>query len=382
LSYTVLEITSFSRAGRLKQIFQVVQHRRLHHSSRKKDHYSPGMDTITTMRLRRRQRQKTFIMSRQQQQLSLSLRLFLVPLCVVHFWFFKVDAFVGVGVSFSIKPSKRHEYSTTTATRSLIPLFVSVKDSSSSSSSSTSHNNKIRYLGSGLNATVREGVVLLSPVEEYHHFLRQAAVFIYAMGYNENAYYDDDEFVIRGVIIDHPTPFTMKEMMITPINQDDQATSSTSVTDSSVNTTTTTTTSVYDNFIFRGGDTGGESAFCLHSVQGLTKNEIGTSGIFQGGDIANAFSNNNNNNNNNSTNNTNQVKFFFNYMEFTEQEMEDMLNVTHQDGDGWTAVEVPPDLVLSSNYSRGEAWARLRNAVREDIELHKLYMQLQQQQRQ
>ncbi len=60
-----------------------------------------------------------------------------------------------------------------------------------------------------------------------------------------------------------------------------------------------------------------------------------------------------------------RVKFFFNYMEFTENELEEMLQITHGDGDAWTSVEVPPDVVLDSGYDRGDAWTRLRNAVRE-----------------
>jgi hypothetical protein len=169
-------------------------------------------------------------------------------------------------------------------------------------------------------------VVLLAPSEEYHHFLRQAAVFVYAMGTN-----DDDDYVVRGVIVDHPTPFTMGEMM------DSKPTGG-----------------VYDNLIYRGGDTGGESAFCLHSIDSFGLEEIGTSGIYQGGDVGAV-----------SETDITRVKFFFNYMEFLEQELEDMLEVTHSDGDAWTAVEVPPDVVLNSEYERGEAWSRLRNAIRE-----------------
>ena len=58
-----------------------------------------------------------------------------------------------------------------------------------------------------------------------------------------------------------------------------------------------------------------------------------------------------------------KVKFFFNYMEFTENELENMLEAHQTESDGWVAVEVPPELVLSSDYDRGDAWARLRNAI-------------------
>ncbi|KAL3917243.1 MAG: hypothetical protein SGARI_007762 [Bacillariaceae sp.] len=106
---------------------------------------------------------------------------------------------------------------------------------------------------------------------------------------------------------------------------------------------------VFDRLIYRGG----ESAFCLHSFPELGSEEIGTSGIYQGGDLE-------------AMENPERVKFFFNYIEFLEQELEDMLEVKHEDGDCWTSVEIPPELVLDSNYDRGELWARLRNAVRED----------------
>ena len=142
---------------------------------------------------------------------------------------------------------------------------------------------------------------------------------------------DDDEYVIRGVILDHPTPFTMGEMM--KVKNESGG--------------------VYDRLIYRGGDTGGESAFCLHSFPELGSEEIGTSGVYQGGDLE-------------AMENPERVKFFFNYMEFLEQELEDMLEVKHEDGDCWTSVEIPNELVLDSNYDRGELWARLRNAVRED----------------
>ena len=190
----------------------------------------------------------------------------------------------------------------------------------------------IRFLGRGSNAIVRPGVVLLAPSEEYHHFLRKAAVFIYAMGEDDN-----DEYVIRGVIIDHPTAFTMGEMAEDSTNE----------------------LKAFNNILFRGGEFGGDSAFMLHSVDSLGKltgsEAIGNSGIYQGGlEFALA---------NNEPLDPEKVKFFFNYMEFTENELENMLEAHQTESDGWVAVEVPPELVLSSDYDRGDAWARLRNAI-------------------
>ena len=69
----------------------------------------------------------------------------------------------------------------------------------------------MRFLGKGDRAIVRTGCVLVAPVHEYHHYYRKAAIFIHAMGE------DDDKggvYVVRGVILDHPTPFTVGEMIM------------------------------------------------------------------------------------------------------------------------------------------------------------------------
>mmetsp|Transcript_15561 Transcript_15561/g.35676 ORF Transcript_15561/g.35676 Transcript_15561/m.35676 type:complete len:329 (-) Transcript_15561:149-1135(-) len=199
-------------------------------------------------------------------------------------------------------------------------------DNTERSNSSSSSN--IRFLGRGANAIVRPGVVLLAPAEEFHHYLRQSAVFVYAMGTDDN-----EDYVIRGVIIDNPTPFAIEEMMEEATNND------------------TCSGGVYENLIFRGGESGGQEAFCLHSWEGMDLEEIGTSGVYQGGDLS-------------QIRDPSRVKFFFNYMEFLEQELEDMLDVIHEDGDGWTSVEVPPEMVLNSDYDKGDAWSKLRNAIR------------------
>lgn len=195
-------------------------------------------------------------------------------------------------------------------------------------------NSAVRFLGRGKDAIVRPGVVLLAPPDEYHHFLRQAAVFLYAMGEDEN-----NVFVIRGAIIDHPTPFTMGEMA----DRDGDA------------------YEVFQNLLYRGGEFGGESAFMFHSddkLGELTGSEmIGTSGIFQGG-LEYALANK-------KSVDPKKAKFFFNYMEFTEQELEQMLDIGTDHSDTWTAVEVPPEYVLDSDCDRGEVWAKLRNIVRE-----------------
>jgi hypothetical protein len=73
-----------------------------------------------------------------------------------------------------------------------------------------SHHDQhdIQLLGQGVNAPIQPGVVLLAPSYEHSHFLKHAAIFIYAMGTDE--IYKDT--VVRGVLLDHPTAFSMGEM--------------------------------------------------------------------------------------------------------------------------------------------------------------------------
>lgn len=54
-------------------------------------------------------------------------------------------------------------------------------------------SNEIKYLGSGPDAIVRPGVVLVAPEQEYDHFLMKSAVFVYAIGLDDN-----EDMVIRG----------------------------------------------------------------------------------------------------------------------------------------------------------------------------------------
>lgn len=196
-------------------------------------------------------------------------------------------------------------------------------------------NQSVRFLGRGKHAVVRPGVVLIAPPDEFHHFLRKAAVFIYAMGED-----DDGVYVVRGVIIDHPTPFTIQEMMPTEAN---------GFTDASP---------YLQNLLYRGGELG-DAAFMLHADAGLGDESdqvmIGTSGIFQGGlnyCIENGYAIE-----------PDKAKFFFSYMEFTENELEEMLENREEESTQWVSVEVPPGFVLNSEWDRGEAWSRLRNAV-------------------
>lgn len=142
-------------------------------------------------------------------------------------------------------------------------------------------------------------------------------------------------YEIKGVVLDHPTAFAIGEM--SPF----------------------VTGSLSNNTLFRGGYDGSDTAMLLHSGGGLegsvsSDDEIGSSGIYEGGIVsamesadAGAIQ-------------TNQCKFFFNFMEFTGQQLDDMFHGT-EEGDMWMSLEVPTEYILNSDYSRGQLWAKLRN---------------------
>lgn len=238
-------------------------------------------------------------------------------------------------------------------------LSAEVTDESSSTAGLSSFSSKnIKFLGRGTEAIVRPGVVLLSPPDEYHHFLKEAAVFIYAMGHDDN-----DVYVIRGVIVDQPTPFTLKEMM----SSNNTTSTGGNDTNSSDQVASTDGSGASEsplflqNCIYRGGEWG-DSAFMFHSDKKLASEAgqemIGNSGIYEGGMnhvLANGYDMD-----------PSKVKFFFSYMEFTETELEEMLaNRAGKNSTEWMSVEVPPEVVLNSDLDKGEAWARLRNGVHE-----------------
>lgn len=191
---------------------------------------------------------------------------------------------------------------------------------------------QVRYLGSGEDAIIRPGVVLVAPMHEYDHFLMRSAVFIYAMGVDE-----DENTIIRGVVIDKPTAFTIGEMSPNIMG------------------------SVANNYLFRGGYDGTDSAMLLHSAGGpdgpvKSDSMIGTSGLYEGGIVsameavdAGLIG-------------TDQCKFFFNFMQFTEMELDNMFAGT-EDGDTWVSVEVPKEYILQSG---GNLWSKLRSKTREN----------------
>lgn len=194
---------------------------------------------------------------------------------------------------------------------------------------------EIEFLGRGSDAIVRVGSVLLSPAEEFHTLLRQAALFIFSMGTD-----DHGVFVIRGIIADYPTPFTMQEMIDV-----DGAIDAKYI-------------DLFQKPVFRGGNFGGESVMLFHSDSELAEQEgldmIGNSGIYVGG--LDSFS---------EMKSSAEYKFVFNYIEFTEDEINNMLEDPQDDGDAWISLQVPPSFVLNSEYVRGEAWSRLRNIIRQ-----------------
>jgi putative AlgH/UPF0301 family transcriptional regulator len=217
------------------------------------------------------------------------------------------------------------------------------------------HNkHSIRFLGRGADAIVRPGCVLVAPLHEASHFLMRAALLVVDVGIIRQD--DDDEeenaeYIIRAVILDHPTPFTMKEMVPHMFENHHD--------DNSTTTTTNATHILAEQFLFRGGDVGGDAVLLLHSNQdiGTSNYEIGSCGIYQGG-VQEALQRCQ------SPQDALQYKFFFNYCQFTESELEQMLAATNGD-DAWMSVEVSPSFILNPEFDRGDAWAFLRNTVKQ-----------------
>ena len=144
-------------------------------------------------------------------------------------------------------------------------------------------------------------------------------------------------YFIRGLILDNPTPFTLKEMMN--------------------NHATVVKNPLGENFLFRGGDKGGDGVILLHARDDLGRPAIGMSGLYEGGwqdalEICETGEN------------VDSFKAFFNYCEFSEKELEDLLDSV-EDGDAWVSLEVPPSFCLNPDFDRGDAWSLLRNAVQQ-----------------
>jgi len=160
----------------------------------------------------------------------------------------------------------------------------------------------------------------------------KSAIFIHAIGIDEYG-----QHVTRGVIIDYPTAFTMGEMSAGSV-----------------------VGSLAGNILFRGGDMGGDKAMMLHSAgEPVSSKSIGTSGVYEGGlEMAIAAIEE-------GIVEADQFKFFFNRVEFTDGELESLLNEMDSEGDAWTSVEVPPSLILNGDLNKAEAWMSLRNQLKE-----------------
>lgn len=227
------------------------------------------------------------------------------------------------------------------------------RNDSTKDDTNVSGNHKtfsISYVGRGSSAIVRKGSLLVAPSQEYHHLLSKAAIFIYDVGLADD---DSEELVARGVIIDHPTAFSVSEMIDESICFPPDGVGLAAAT-------------LGNNTLFRGGDLGEELVMMLHSLPVSYHQQsqvmIGSSGIYQGGlsNIIDAI--------NKGPVGCDSVKFFFNYLEFTETQLNLMFHddQTNQPGsiDSWISVEVPSHFILHNDYSRGSAWEMLRNYIR------------------
>jgi hypothetical protein len=193
----------------------------------------------------------------------------------------------------------------------------------------------------------------VAPSQEYHHLLSKAAIFIYDVGLADD---DSDELVARGVIIDHPTAFSVSEMIderfYFPSADDEVGLAA---------------ATLGKNTLFRGGDLGEQFVMMLHSLSVSNHHPsqvmIGSSGIYQGGlsYIIDAI-------HKGEQVGCDSIKFFFNYLEFTETQLNLMFHdeQKNQPGsiDSWISVEVPSFFILHNDYSRGSAWEILRNYIR------------------
>jgi hypothetical protein len=130
--------------------------------------------------------------------------------------------------------------------------------------------------------------------------------------------------------------------------------------------------------IFRGGDKGREnSVLLLHNPKNIPgcSEEIGTSGLYHGGfDYIVSSSTTNSSSSSRSDgggtdNNSdidmdgNNFKFFFNYCEFTEDEIEELFAST-EDGDAWASVQIhDTSIILNEEWDRGDCWRYIRNGI-------------------
>lgn len=192
-------------------------------------------------------------------------------------------------------------------------------------------SDSFEFIGKGSSELIEPGIVLVAPSHEYNHFLMRSAVFIYDQGLNEF-----DEMVTRGVIIDHPTAFTMNEMGVEDLGK------------------------LGENALWRGGDAGNDTVMFLHchGIENSSNNKIGCSGIYEGGlqEVKERIDS--------GKIDSNGCKFFFNYIEFREKELQSIMTETDSDGDAWAVMRVPKNFITNGDYARGDAWSYLRNYMK------------------
>jgi len=205
------------------------------------------------------------------------------------------------------------------------------------------------FLGVGPSSPLREGTLLVSPSDEYDHFLMHSVLFVFEIGYDE-VY---DKTLVRAVIVDHPTAFTVGEML------------------DSAGGGGASLGGLTNNPLYRGGDNGGNAVILLHSVPGLdgsvSIDDNGKASLLHTGGISAAAIAVDD-----STVDASRFKFFFNYVEIPIGEIQGMLDAPLGEGDdeaadGWMVLgDVPPEIVLDGSYGRGQAWRKLRKMFLEE----------------
>mmetsp|Transcript_17098 Transcript_17098/g.52508 ORF Transcript_17098/g.52508 Transcript_17098/m.52508 type:complete len:347 (-) Transcript_17098:153-1193(-) len=168
-----------------------------------------------------------------------------------------------------------------------------------------------------------QGCVLLAPKEEYNHFLREAAVFVYEW----DSFADDVEPMARGVIVDRATGFDIGEMA-PPLQG----------------------TPLGANRLYSGGEAGENAVIMLHQHGEVVGSRPLGNGLFVGGVAhaqelvgSGAFS-------------ASDFKFFFNHCSWTRRQVQEMI-----DGGGWTVAWAPKDLILRQETNK--AWNFIRSSL-------------------
>jgi len=231
-----------------------------------------------------------------------------------------------------------------------LPSIVYLLKSTPSSTMLRSSSNPITFLGKSSNNPLQPGTIITSPLYESSHWLKKCSIFLYSI----TKHY---EFVLKGVILDYPTAFTIGEM-------------SNSIPGV-----------LSGNILLNGGDVGSDKVIVLHPYDTkyimqdnkLYDNDstvckgsyrIGDSNIYMGGlhDLTILAEK--------KLIDSEKCQFVFNYVEFTEKQVKEIImKEVKGDDDGWMSFNVRDvNLVLKQDLKRGDIWKKLRSWYKQNVE--------------